>query len=475
MPPITESTPPASTPHLRRVLSLWDLILFGMICVTPSAPVTVFGVASERSEGHAVNTILLGMVTMVLTAVSYGRMAAIYPSAGSAYTYVGKGLHPYLGFLAGWAMTLDYVFCPLFCVTFGTLWGVSTLQDYMRAFHGYEFTALQLQIAFVIGTAAFTVLITYLNLRGIRTTARTNEVLMGMMTLVLLAFIVATIKYLFDREGLAGVFSTKPFYNPETFDASKIAKATSFAALTYLGFDSVTTLAEDARNARRNVLLAAVLVCVFTGVFGSLLVYLAQQVWPEFATFGEVGLPTAFKDVAMRAGGIWLALALGVLIIIANIGAGLGSQVGGARLLYGMGRDGVLPRRIFGYLSPKRDNPSVNIWLIGILAFVGSQVLDWEVTGELLNFGAFLGFIGVNLAMIRQFWFMDQGGRRRNFLYDVLLPLLGAVFCGLIWWNLNWKAMTVGGIWLAVGLVVLTVHTRAFTQEVAMVDMRDSE
>src|SRR5215472_924254 len=102
-----------SAPKLRRILSAWDLILYGIVAVTPSAPVTVFGEALLRSKGHAIDTILLAMVAMVLTAVSYGRMAAQYPSAGSAYTYVGRGLNAHLGFLAGWAMFLDYLLQPL--------------------------------------------------------------------------------------------------------------------------------------------------------------------------------------------------------------------------------------------------------------------------------------------------------------------------------------------------------------------------
>jgi len=97
---------------LRRVLGVWDLILYGIVAVTPSAPVTVFGIAMRDSKGHAIDTILIAMVAMILTAVSYGRMATLYPSAGSAYTYVGRGLNPYLGFLAGWAMLLDYLFIP---------------------------------------------------------------------------------------------------------------------------------------------------------------------------------------------------------------------------------------------------------------------------------------------------------------------------------------------------------------------------
>ena len=107
---------PGAVPGLRRVLSLRDLILYGIVAVTPSAPITVFGLVSVRAHGHTVDTILIAMIAMLLTATSYGRMARIYPSAGSAYTYVSRGLNPHLGFLAGWAMLLDYLIIPLFCV-----------------------------------------------------------------------------------------------------------------------------------------------------------------------------------------------------------------------------------------------------------------------------------------------------------------------------------------------------------------------
>src|SRR6266404_4367539 len=161
----TQGEESGSAPHLRRVLSLWDLILYGIVAVTPSAPATVFGLAELRSHGHAVVTILAAMVAMVLTAISYGRMAALYPSAGSAYTYVGRGLHPYLGFVSGWAMLLDYVVSPLFCVIYGSL----ALQ---RALPG---------LPFVVGAVFFSGGITYLNLRGIRSTARANQVLILFM------------------------------------------------------------------------------------------------------------------------------------------------------------------------------------------------------------------------------------------------------------------------------------------------------
>jgi putrescine importer len=451
MPP-AEPTTSGEVLRLKRVLTVWDLIFYGMVAVTPSAPATVFGLAQVKSHGHAVVTILAAMVAMVLTAISYGRMAALYPSAGSAYTYVGRGLHPYLGFVSGWAMLLDYVVCPLFCVIYGTL-------SLVRAFP---------VIPYPVGTALFAGGFTYLNLRGIRSTARTNQVLLAVMFVVLLGYIGLAIRYILFHQGFAGLFSIKPFYTPGTFKVADIAGATSFAALTYLGFDAVTTLAEDVRNPRRSVMLAAVSVCAFTGLFGGLLVYLGQIVWPDYNTYPNI--ETAFIDVTQRVGGVALFEAMALLLVVANVGAGLTTQVGAARLLYGMGRDAVIPRRFFSYLHPVSNTPSHNIWLIGILAYIGAQILSYELTAEILNFGAFLGFMGVNLAVVWQFWVRHVENHKRRIFADIVLPVLGFVFCTVIWGGLGAPAKIAGGLWFVIGLFVLAWHTGWFRKSLALPD-----
>jgi amino acid transporter len=444
------ATPPG--PHLRRVLSLWDLIFYGIVAVTPSAPATVFGLADVQSRGHVVVTILAGMVAMVLTAVSYGRMASLYPSAGSAYTYVGQGMHPLLGFVAGWAMLLDYIVIPLFCVLYGTL-------SLERALPGMPFW---------IGAALFAGGITLLNLRGIRSTARTNELLLIFMFIILGAFILLAIRYICLRRGIAGLFSARPFYNPATFSVRRIGRATSFAALTYLGFDAVTTLAEEVKNPRRNVLLASVGVCLFTGIFGGLLVYLGQLAWPDWTTFQNVD--TAFIDVTGRVGGVMLLQATAILLVVANIGAGLTAQVGAARLLFGMGRENVIPRRIFARLHPVHNTPDVNVILIGVLAFVGAQCMSYELTAEILNFGAFLGFMGVNLAVFWRLWVHQSATRSRSFVADLVLPWLGFLFCAAIWWGLASPAKIAGSIWLAVGLIVIGARSDWFRKPLKLPD-----
>lgn len=443
-------------PRLHRVLSLWDLVIYGIVAVTPSAPVTVFGLVSLRAHGHTVDTILFAMVAMVLTAISYGRMAALYPAAGSAYTYVGRGLNPHLGFLAGWAMLLDYLIIPLFCVVYGSL----IVQRMLP------------QVPYVIIAACFASGITYLNVRGIRATARANEVLMAFMGVVLLAFIALAIRYLLSHQGWGGLFSTLPFYDPREFNWGEALHATSFAALTYIGFDAVTTLAEDVHNPKRNVLLATVSVCLFTGIFGGLLTYLGQRIWPDFRTFPDVA--TAFMDVARRVGGAALFEAMVVLLAIANIGAGLTGQVGAARLLFGMGRDNVLPKRFFAHLDAKTNTPSFNILLIGALTFAGSLGKRYDLIGELLNFGAFLGFMGVNAAVIRQFYVLPQSGRTKSLLLDLVLPSLAFLFCLVIWLGLGKLAKLVGGVWFVAGLAYAGLRTRGFRMEPVMIDFRDA-
>ncbi len=240
--------------------------------------------------------------------------------------------------------------------------------------------------------------------------------------------------------------------------------ATSFAALTYIGFDGVTTLTEDAENPKRNILLATVIVCVFTGIFGGFEVYLAQRVWPEWQSFKS--LETAFMDVCGRVGGPALFNAMGVVLVVAAFGSGLGGGLGAAKLLFGMGRDNVLPRKFFGHLKPGTSTPTYNIILIGILSFGGAVLLNYygsayQQAGELLNFGAFLSFMGVNAAAFYQFGILQKAGKRK-ILIDIVLPAIGFIFCTVIWWNLNPLAKTAGGIWFVIGVVYLASKTKIF-------------
>jgi len=460
--PAASSAGTTAVPRLRRTLTLWDLIFYGIVLIQPIAPVPLYGVAQKLSDGHFVTIILIALFAMLITAVSYGRMGAIYPTAGSAYTYVGKGLNPHLGFLAGWAMILDYLLQPLI----NTVWIATALHE--RYLHQVPFVAWALLIVGIM---------TVLNLAGVKSSANTNKVLLAVMSVVVVFFIVLAIKFLYGGQGWAGLFSLQPLYDPKTFNSHKILTATSFAALTYIGFDGVTTLAEDVENPKRNVLLAVVLTCIFAGVCSGIEAYLGARVWPDWRSFPN--LETAFMDICSRVGGVVLFNAMGLILVVAAFGSGLTGTLGAARLLFGMGRDGVLPKKFFGQLKPGSNTPVNNILLIGGLAFVGAVLLNYigsayQHAGELLNFGAFLAFMGVNLACFWQFGVRRQQGYERRVLADIVLPLIGFLFCGLIWVNLNIIAKTVGGIWFAVGILYVGYKTKWFRSAPVMIDFRES-
>ena len=208
--------------------------------------------------------------------------------------------------------------------------------------------------------------------------------------------------------------------------------------LTYIGFDGISTLSEEAKNPRRNILLATVIVCLFTGIVGSLLVYLAQLIWPDWSSYPDVD--TAFVHVAGRAGGPVLFAVLNLALLVANVGSGMGSHLGASRLLYGMGRDNAIPRGFFGALNPRTHVPSNNVILVGVLALAGAFTVSYGLGAELLNFGAFIAFMGVNLSALIHYWWRAE----RKTLVNLLPPLLGFLICGYLWWSLSWPARLAG-------------------------------
>jgi amino acid transporter len=386
-------------------------------------------------------------------------MAALYPAAGSAYTYVGRALNPLAGFLAGWAMFLGYLALPLINVI-------------------YVAVAIQREfpwVPYTVGAAAYAGLITLLNLCGIGWTARSNQILLAAMSVVVGFFILLAIRYVLHLAGIAGLFSFQPFYNPATFDVHRMATAISFAALTYIGFDGLTTLAEDVDNPRRNILLAIILVVVITAAIGGFEVYLGQLVWPAYHfTQPE----TAFMDVCRRVGGMLLYHAMWVILILACIGSGLTGQVGAARIVFGMGRERVLPQKMFAHLNAKRNTPDFSITLIGVIAFLGGLVLNrggrgFELGAEILNSGALVAFMAVDLAAFWKFYVRSQPGRQKRLWSDAVAPLAGLLCCLLIWMGLPRLVMAIGGSWLLLGLLIEAAKTKGFKTQPVMIDFAD--
>ena len=421
-------------PRLERSLKLWHLIVYGIVIIQPTAPMGIYGVVSNVARGHVVSTILIAMVAMLFTAVSYGRMARIYPSAGSAYTYVGRELNPLAGYLVGWSMLMDYLLNPIICA----IWCSAAARNVLPG------------IPYAAWAVAFVLLFTLLNLRGVKASGRVNAVLAASMSLVVVIFLALAIRYLaFVARPIGGAWLT-PFYDPSTFSPGLLFRGTSIAVLTYIGFDGISTMSEEVENPRRNIMLATVFTCLIIGVLSALEVYVAQLAWPYRGSFDAATVDTAYVHVARRIGGSVLFQLLNATLLIANMGSGIAAQFGAARLLYGMGRGNALPARFFGVLSPTTAIPRNNVLLVGALTLIGVFLLTYERGAELLNFGAFIAFMGVNAAAMVHFRFRS----REKVLLPLGIPLAGLLISAFIWLNLGRNAQILGFAWIGVGLAV---------------------
>ena len=456
-------------PHLKRVLSLSDLIIYGIILIQPCAAMPLFGHANQAAQGHAVVSILLAMSAMLMTAISYGRMANRYPSAGSAYTYVGKGLHPNIGFLTGFSIYLDYLIIPIICTIF-----CGSAANQMIPF-------IPTQLWYLLFGGSFI----WLNLRGIKTTSQFSWILMIVMSLVVFWYMGAAIEHLFSLGGATALFTTEPFYHSSSFSWSTIGQGTALAALTYIGFDGLTTLSEEVENPRRNVMLATVFTCLITGIWSGAQIYLAQAAvpWTDWTAFlndimtragitdMSEALNRAMFGVGRIVGGVPLEFAITLLLLVASVGSGVTGLTGCVRVMYGMGRDRMLPEKFFAHLDPKHSVPSYNILLLGVIILIAPFFLDYGECARLINFGALLAFALVNVASIREYFFRSKDYSLGSFFKNFLPPAVGVVACLWIWHSLPPLTFLIGGIWLAIGLIYLIFLTRGFTRKVSMQDV----
>ncbi len=431
----------AAVPRLRRALTLWDLILYGMIVLQPVAPMSAFGALSDRGRGHVVTAILVAMVAMLFTAMSYGRMARAYPSAGSAFTYVAQEIHPSVGYVTGWGMVMDYIVNPLICV----IWCAGQAHEFAPAIPDWGWKII------------FAVAFTLLNLRGIKTSARVNAGLTAGMSAVVIVIFVSAVRYIFGHPHTDPHFFTRPFYDPQTFTLGNLFGCTSIAVLSYIGFDGISTLSEEAENPRRNIMLATVLTCVVIGILSAAEVYVAQLVWPATEPF-----PNPDTAYVWAAGRMWAPLftIVGVTLVVANFGSGMGAHIGAARLLYGMGRSNALPRSFFGAIDPRHQVPRNNVIFVGVLALIGSFFLTFGRGIELLNFGALIAFMGVNAAAFVRYFLHAEEKKVWNFIP----PVLGFLICFALWLSLSRPAQILGGLWMIAGIIFGIWKTRWFRE-----------
>jgi amino acid transporter len=441
---------------------LFNLIVIGMVIVQPTAPMGIYGVISNQAHGHVVTTVLVAMVAILFTAVSYGQMARLYPSAGSAYTYAGREIHPLIGYVVGWALVLCYLLNPLICIAFCAKAAMNILPG----------------PSYFVWILIFAALFTWVNLRGIETSARMNEALCAIMLVVVVVFLGSVVHALWHVPHAPGFFR-RPFYQQESFTPTRLFAGTSVAVLTYMGFDAVSTLSEEVENPRRNIMLATVLVCLITGLLSALEVYAAQLVWGS-KVFPVDRVESAFALVAQQAGGAVLFHVINLTLLVATIGSGMGTQLTASRLLYGMGRGNALPRAFFGAIESRRRIPRNNVLMVGLFALVGAGTLEflsprlgggaYEIGAEVLNFGAFIAFMGVNAAAFAHIW---RSAEDRS-VGTLLSPFLGFCICGFIWLHLSRSALLLGFAWMVAAMLYGVFRTRGFRPQAFSFDIPET-
>ena len=446
-----ESVPPetAARGSFRPVLSLWALVLFGLAFVGPTAPYTFFGVGSVKSQGHFALVYLIAMFAISFTAVSYGRMAAAFPEAGSTYAYASRAIHPAAGYLAGWVMILDYLLMPMLCVIIAAV----TSNKLVPA------------VPYLVWVAITTAAVTGINLCGIEMTSRATIVFNSILAVSIVWFVAAAVRALVGGTGEGTLLSLKPFYDAPNFSLAAVMSATPIAVLSFLGFDGISTLAEDAKDPQRNVARATVLVCFVAGAVFILQTYLGQLIWPDYQRFSPI--ETAFSDIGRLIGGSSLFYLIAFLVIAQAWASGIASQASASRLLFGMARDGRLPHRVFGYVHPVLRTPIYSVLLMGSIAAIGAALLDLDEAAELVNFGACLGFMAVNLAVLGHYFVRRRERAISRLWANLICPLAGFVICFYIWLSISPLAMRLGAVWTVVGLLYLAVQTGGFRRKLS--------
>lgn len=443
-------TATAPTPTLTRTLKLPSLVLFGLAYMTPIIVLGIFGLVAEVTGGATPAAYLLALVAMLFTASSYGRMAATFPVAGSAYTYVRRAIDSRVGFLVGWAILLDYLFLPMVIWLFG------------GAYLGAQFP----EVPGWVWIVAFIAVTTVLNILGIRVAEKTNYILMAAQILVIAIFVALSIGSIVASGG--SLVSSEPFFSP-TASVATVSAGAAIAAYSFLGFDAVTTLTEETIEPRKTVPKAILLVALIGGAIFVIVAYTTQLVRPG----GEFDdSTTAAFDIAQQIGGNLFGAIFLTGLVVAQFASGLAAQAGASRLLFAMGRDGVLPRRVFGALSGKYHTPVFSLILTGVVGLL-AIFLTAAVSTSFINFGAFLAFTMVNLSVVAYYLRNRRDGVKRNVLTWVVIPIIGAIISLYLVTRLDSNALILGGIWLGIGFVYLLVITRGFAKAPPEVDLAE--
>lgn len=430
-------------PHLTRTLSLAAVVLFGVAYMAPIIVLGTFGVLAEETNGNVPMAYLAASIAMFFTALSYSHMAKAYPVSGSAYTYVRKSISNKLGFLAGWVILLDYFFIPM------VIWliGAAFLHD--------AFPNISLSI-WLIG---FIVVTTIINVIGLEFAKGVNSLLMLIQTLIIVAFIALCIHYV-GTDGTTPLFSLKPFWNHQAH-LSHILAGGAVACYSFLGFDAVTTLADETKDPQKNIPRAIILATLSGGAIFVITSYFVQLAHPSFV-FQHVD--SAAIEIARNIGGDIFAIFFLIGLVVGQFASGVSAQTSASRLLYAMGKDNVFPKSFFGKLNNRFLTPANNIILCGVFALIGTQI-DVLTAASFINFGAFMAFMLVNFSVINHFWVREKQRSGMKVISYLIFPLIGLMTTFWLFINLDKYAFALGIVWLVIGIVYLAVLTDMFKKD----------
>ena len=424
--------------QLNRALSTGDLVIYGMIFMVPIAPFAVFGFVWNEAKGMVPLAYLVGLIGMFFTALSYAAMSRAFPLAGSVYAYAHRGLHEIAGFFSGWLILLDYILVPSLLY----LISAAALRPIFPAVPAWMWLA---------GFISFNGIV---NLLGIEFTARVNRYMLIMELAALGLFVVLGLVALHRGAG-AGGLTLKPIYDPGVFSWSTVAGATSIAVLSFLGFDGISTLAEENRGDQNAVGRATVLSLILVGGLFMLQTWIATDLarGMRFAS-----ADTAFYEVAERAGGASLRLVTILATVIASATANaMAAQAAVSRILFAMARDGKLPA-ILAKVHPRYKTPYMSTLAVALISLmVGLLFADrLDDLSRVVNFGALTGFVLLHLSVINHYFYRRRSG---DWLRHIVFPLTGLAIIVYVLYEMDRAAKILGACWIAIGVVYYVVLT----------------
>jgi amino acid transporter len=424
--------------ELKRSLSPIDLLVYGLVFIAPIGPWSSFGFVFNASHGMVPLVYVVGFVAMMFTALSYMTMSAAFPVAGSVYAYAGRGIGESAGFLAGWALLLDYLLLPTLI---------------------YVICAVSVHAVFPflpkpLLVATFLALNTAVNLWGIESTARLSVIMLWLQLALLGLFMVVGVVAVVH--GVNGAHLTlAPLYDGHKLSPSLIFNALSLAVLSFLGFDAISTLTEEAKGGAHAVGLATILSLVLAAALFVAQTYLASLFVLNRVAFAPGDeASTAFLSIAKIVGGDQFRFVISILgVLLSGLAAALTAQAATARLLFSMARDGKLPRAL-AHVGAKRQAPDRAILLTAAITLILGLVLvnQLELLTSMVNFGALTGFLALHLSVVIHFMLRK---RSQRWIRHLVVPLIGFAIVAYVLINAQANAKIAGLIWMTAGLAII--------------------